>query len=327
MTSSAHLPFIGFDRQTVIVTGAGNGLGRAYAMELARRGAQVVVNDVGCTIDGTGLSPASANVVVDEIAAIGGKAVASYESVDTAAGGEAIVRTAISSFGRVDAVINNAGILSNAPFHELTIEQIQRVITTNLLGAIFVAQPAFALMREQGYGRLVFTSSGAGLFGARNGANYAAAKAGLIGLSNSLAIEGAEHGIMSNVIAPAAGTRMAKGIRTEDIGSDAQILTDPELPVARWSIEDPVAMGVYLASDQCGTTQTVFSAAAGRFARAFVGVNQGWYPPTDQPATAEQVASALPSISEIGRYHIARSVYDEVAIARRNAPTQKPANR
>ncbi len=160
--------------RVALVTGAGNGLGRAHARELARRGASVVVNDLGGEVDGTGGSPRPAQQVVDEIEAAGGRAVASFDSVATPEGGERIVATALDAFGRLDAVVNNAGILRNERFDEMTREQLMGVLDTHLLGAFHVSQPAYRVMRDQGYGRFVFTSSGSGLFGCRHQANYRA---------------------------------------------------------------------------------------------------------------------------------------------------------
>lgn len=178
---------IGFDNQVAIVTGAGGGLGRAYALELARRGARVVVNDLGGRPDGTRGGSDAADSTVAEIIAKGGEAVANYDSVGTPAGGEAIVRSAVDAFGTVDVVINNAGILRDKSFANVELSDVDAVIDVHLRGAFHVTQPAFRVMKEKGYGRLLFTSSAAGLFGNFGQANYGAAKMGLVGLSNVLA--------------------------------------------------------------------------------------------------------------------------------------------
>ena len=304
---------ITFDGRSVVVTGAGNGLGRAHTLEFARRGATVVVNDYGGQIDGTGASRNDADRVVGEIEDAGGRAVPSYESVATREGGDAIVATAMREFGRLDAVVNNAGILRNESFAEMTREQLTGVLDTHLLGAFHVSQPAFRVMRDAGYGRFVFTSSGSGLFGLRHQANYASAKAGIAGLSSVVALEGAPFGILSNVIAPTAMTRIAAGMRPDDIGEDDLARSgrgdlDIELPSAP---EYVTPLVVYLASVGCDVTQQIFSASGGRFARVFVGVTRGWYGPLDQPASAEDVRDHLDEISDRSEYQIPVTVFDE----------------
>jgi NAD(P)-dependent dehydrogenase (short-subunit alcohol dehydrogenase family) len=203
---------IRFDGRVAIVTGAGGGLGRTYALELARRGARVVVNDKGGAADGTGSGSSMADAVVKEIREAGGSAVASYDSVSTPEGGSAIVKTAVDAFGRVDVVINNAGILRDKTFAKLEPENLEVVLDVHLKGAFFVSQPAFRLMKEQGYGRFLFTASNAGIFGNFGQTNYGAAKMGLVGLSNVLALEGAKNGITSNVLAPMARTRLTESL-------------------------------------------------------------------------------------------------------------------
>jgi NAD(P)-dependent dehydrogenase (short-subunit alcohol dehydrogenase family) len=304
---------ITFEGRAVVVTGAGNGLGRAHALELGRRGASVVVNDLGSDVDGSGASASHADRVVAEIEAAGGRAVASYDTVATPEGGASIVETAIREFGRVDAVVNNAGILRNESFGEMTREQLLGVLDTHLFGAFHVSQPAYRVMRDQGYGRFVFTSSGSGLFGLRHQANYAAAKAGIAGLSSVVALEGAGYGIRSNAVAPTATTRIAAGMRPGDISDEDLALAsrgDPavELPSAP---EFVTPLVVYLASEACDVTQQVFSAAGGRFGRVFVAVTRGWYGPTDHPASAEDVRDHLAEIGDRREYQIPKTVFDE----------------
>jgi NAD(P)-dependent dehydrogenase (short-subunit alcohol dehydrogenase family) len=304
---------ISFNGRVALVTGAGNGLGRAHALELARRGASVVVNDLGGEVDGTGGSTRAAEQVVAEIEAAGGTAVPSFDSVATPDGGARIVATALDAYGRLDAVVNNAGILRNERFDEMTREQLLGVLDTHLLGAFNVSQPAFRAMRGQGYGRFVFTTSGSGLFGCRNQANYVASKAGIAGLSSAIALEGAEHGIRSNAVAPVASTRIVAGMRADDISAEdfaAMSRGDPDLtlPDAPEFVSPLVA---YLASEACDVTQHIFSAAGGRFARVFVAATRGWYGPTDAPARAEDIRDHLDQINDRTEYQIPTTVFDE----------------
>ena len=303
---------VNLEGRVAIVTGAGNGLGRAHALELARLGAQVVVNDLGADIGGMGASARAADQVVAEIVALGGEAVPNYDSVATREGGEAIVASATSAFGRVDAVVNNAGILSNAGFAEMTDAELMGVLNTHLLGSWYVSQPAFAIMCEQGYGRFVFTSSGSGLFGLRNQANYCASKAGIMGLSSAIALEGLTHGIKSNVIAPVATTRIVAGMRADDIGPDDTTHGAPreglELPSGPEYVSPMVA---YLASEACDDTQQMYSCASGRFARVFVGATRGWYGPSDRPADPDDIAAHLDEIRDRSEYQIPITVIDE----------------
>src|SRR5215831_11273998 len=208
---------IRFDGKVAIVTGAGGGLGRCHALELARRGARVVVNDVGGAVDGTGASTSAAEQVVDEIRAAGGDAIANTDTVATPEGGAAIVQCALDEFGRVDAVVNNAGILRDAAFKNVTPELLDPVVDVHLKGAFNVLRHAWPLFREQGSGRIVNTSSGSGLFGNFGQSNYGAAKAGLLGLTRVLSIEGARNNVRVNAIAPIAYTRMTEGQMGEDM--------------------------------------------------------------------------------------------------------------
>ena len=255
---------VGFDGQVAIVTGAGRGLGRLYALELARRGAGVVVNDVGSTMGGDGVDASVADQVVEDIRGGGGKAVASYDSVDTPEGGGAIVHAALDAFGRVDAVVSNAGIFQTLPFEDLTPADWRRMLTVHLDGAFHVSQPAYRAMKRQGGGRFVFIVSSAGLFGQPNSAHYAAAKAGTLGLANVIAIEGAAHGILANCVLPFGYSRMV----FETTGDRDEI--EPE-PGFLHAIEPElvVPMVVYLASRDCELTHHNFSACAGRYARVY----------------------------------------------------------
>ncbi len=289
---------ITFDGRVAIVTGAGGGLGRTYALELARRGAKVVVNDLGGSVDGTGGEHAAAQKVVDEIKAAGGEAVPSYDSVSTPEGGESIVKTAVDSFGKVDVVINNAGILRDKSFAKLTWEDLDAVLDVHLKGAFYVSQPAFKVMKENGYGRFVFTASNAGVFGNFGQTNYGAAKMGLVGLSNIIAIEGEKAGIKSNVICPVAATRM-----TMELLGDFASQLEPELVTP---------LVTFLASEACDVTHEIFSAAGGRYARVFVGLAPGWYGGKGHVPTAEDVLDNLAQIEKQDGYIVPTSVGDEL---------------
>ena len=289
---------ISFIDRVAIVTGAGGGLGRTYALDLAARGASVVVNDLGGSTAGVGSDASAAQKVVDEITAKGGSAVASHDSVSTPEGGAAIVQAALDSFGKVDIVVNNAGILRDKTFSKLENQDLEAVLDVHLRGAFHVSQPAFRVMKENGYGRFVFTASNAGVFGNFGQANYGAAKMGLVGLSNVLAIEGAKAGIRSNVICPIARTRM-----TEDILGPLAESVEPELVTP---------MVVYLASETCELTHEVFSAGGGRYARVFVGLAPGWFAGKGVEVSADDVAAHIDDIRDQDGYIVPRSVTDEL---------------
>jgi NAD(P)-dependent dehydrogenase (short-subunit alcohol dehydrogenase family) len=275
-----------FDERVAIITGAGGGLGRSHALELARRGARVVVNDVGRSVHGDGASTDAAQAVVDEITALGGTAVANHDTVATTEGGHAIVQAALDEFGRVDIVINNAGILRDKAFHKMDSHMIDSVVDIHLKGALFVSQPAFRVMRENGYGRIVNTTSASGLFGNFGQANYGAAKAGLAGLTRVLALEGAAHGIKVNAIAPIAATRMTAGILgelTSRVGPD--------------SVSPVVA---YLAHEECAVNGNVYSVAGGRVALIFIAETTG---AVLADLTPEAVRDQLVNIEDQHGYH------------------------
>ena len=299
---------IDFSEQVVIVTGAGRGLGRLYALDLARRGASVVVNDLGGAVGGGGSDTQVADDVVQEIRAAGGAAVASYESVATARGGKAVVAAALDEFGGLDAVVSNAGIFHMQRFEDLTAENWSRMLRVHLDGAFHVSQPAYREMKRRGYGRFVFTASSAGLFGQPNSAHYAAAKAGMLGLANVIAIEGAEHGIIANCVLPFGYSRMV----FETIGSRDEIEPDAGFLHAI-EPELVVPMVVYLASRGCEVTHHNFSACAGRFARVFVGLGDGWVADGRGNPTAEDIANHLGDVTTTEPYTIPTSIFDEIA--------------
>lgn len=281
---------IRFDDKVAVVTGAGRGLGKAYAVELARRGAKVVVNDVGAEPDGSGGSSSAAEVTAREIVAAGGQAVPSAASVATAQGGEEIIGTALDSFGHIDILINNAGILRDKSFLKMSVEDFSLVLDVHLKGAFFVTQPAFKAMKDRGYGRILFTASGAGLWGNFGQANYSAAKMGLVGLSGTVAIEGARCGINSNVIAPIARTRLTDALMPAEMG--------PHAP------EQVAALALYLVSQQCSVSHEVFTAGAGWFSRVFVGATRGWADGADAAPTIEAVAEHFDHIRDDTSYEV-----------------------
>ena len=291
---------IGFDGRVAIITGAGGGLGKTYAVELARRGARVVVNDLGGNPDGSGGAASPADATVAEIAAAGGEAVASYESVATPEGGAAITQTALDTFGTVDIVINNAGILRDKSFANLAVPDLQAVLDVHLLGAFYVTQPAFRVMKQNGYGRLLFTSSAAGVFGNFGQTNYGAAKMGLVGLSNVLAVEGAKAGITSNVIAPIARSRL-----TEELLGPLADLVAPELVM-------PLAL--YLVSEPCTLTHEIFSVGGGKYSRVFIGETPGWFAGKGTHPTVEDIAEHLDDIRSEDGYTVPGNANDDIRL-------------
>jgi NAD(P)-dependent dehydrogenase (short-subunit alcohol dehydrogenase family) len=289
---------LGFDGKVAIITGAGGGLGRSHALDLARRGALVVVNDLGGASDGTGQSTTAAQAVVDEITAIGGEAIANYDSVATPEGGAGIVQTAIDTFGRIDIIINNAGILRDTSFKNMTPDQLNPVLDVHLRGAFYVTQPAWQIMRDQGYGRIINTSSGAGIFGNFGQTNYGAAKMGLVGFTRVLAVEGAKNNIKANAIAPVAKTRMTE----ELLGAAADRLA-PELVT-------PIV--TYLAHEDCPVSGEVYSVGGGRVARVFVGVTPGHF---DPDLTPEGVRDNLEKIHQEEGYEVPGNLNEEMMLA------------
>lgn len=270
-----------FDDRVAVVTGGGRGLGRSYALLLAARGAKVVVNDVGATVTGEGADAGPAEQVAAEIRAAGGQAFACAESVTTSDGGRAIIAAALEHFGRIDVMVHNAGNVRRASLKSMTDQDFDAVVDVHLRGAFNVVRPAFPLMCEAGYGRIVLTSSIGGLYGNHEVANYAMAKAGVIGLSNVAALEGAAHGVTCNVIVPAAVTRMAEGLDTS-----AYPPMGPELvaPVVGW-----------LCHETCSVTGEMLVAIAGRVARAVVAESPGVYRPG---WSIEDVAAQIDAIRD-----------------------------
>jgi NAD(P)-dependent dehydrogenase (short-subunit alcohol dehydrogenase family) len=273
------MPELRFDNRVAVITGAGRGLGRAYALLLASKGAKVVINDTGVSLKGDGVDVGPAQEVVQVIKAAGGEAIACTDSVATPEGGKAIIDAALNRYGRIDILIHNAGIVRRGSLKELSYEDFELVLDVHLRGAFHVVRPAFPLMCKAGYGRIVLTSSINGLYGNRNVVNYSVAKAGIIALSNVTALEGAEEGVKCNVILPGAVTRMAEGLDTS-----AYPPMDPELvaPVVGW-----------LAHESCSITGEMLISMAGRAARAYVAESPGVYRPE---WTIEQVAEQIGAI-------------------------------
>jgi NAD(P)-dependent dehydrogenase (short-subunit alcohol dehydrogenase family) len=310
---------ISFEGRVAIVTGAGGGLGRTYAMEIARRGGAVVVNDLGGTFDGKGSSHSMADRVVEEIRAAGGKAAASYDSVASRAGGEAIVRCAVEAFGRVDVVINNAGHLRNAPFEEIDDSILDSIIEVHLKGAFYVTQPAYRLMKKQRYGRVVFASSAAGMLGNPEQAAYGAAKAGLVGLMNVLSLEGERHGVLCNALLPTAASRMGAAMSPVQMQEIEQNLRSIAHLVG--NTLDPAfvtPLVVYLASEHCKSTHAIYSATWGRYARAFLGLCEGWAASREVAPRAEDIAAHWSEVTSRDAYGVPANLEDEFAqIAKR----------
>ena len=289
---------INFENKTVVVTGAGNGLGKAYALEFANRGANVVVNDIGGSVTGDGSENAPADVVVEEINSSGGSAVANYDSVASKKGGESIIETALSNFGSIDAVVNNAGILRDKSFAKMEEDDLNAIIDVHLKGTFFVCQPAFIQMKEQGYGRFVNVSSPSGLFGNFGQLNYGAAKMGIVGLTNVLAIEGAKYNIKANVIAPNAATRMTETLFGEDM---SKLLT----------VDNITPLVIYLASEQCEITHEIFSAGGGRFARIGISTDVGYF---NASAKAEDIFANIGEIRDLSNPIYPTSLADELPL-------------
>ncbi|MCP2340052.1 SDR family oxidoreductase [Actinomadura rupiterrae] len=252
-----------YDGRVAIVTGAGHGLGRQHALELAARGAKVVVNDLGGDRSGVGASAGPAQEVVDEITKNGGEAVANPDNVATPEGAEAIVQTAVDAFGKVDIVVNNAGILRDKSFKNMTVEEFDAVIAVHLRGSFLVTKAAWPHLRENGYGRIVNTSSPAGLFGNFGQANYATAKMGLVGFTKTLAHEGAKYDIKANAIAPVAWTRMTEDLLPADFKDHLGV--DKVTPLV-----------AYLVHESNPDSGEVYTVGGGRIAKMLVAEGPGW---------------------------------------------------
>ncbi len=280
-----------FDGRVAVITGSGRGLGREYAQLLASKGAKIVVNDPGGSMKGDGVDDGPAAEVVREIRAAGGEAVACLDSVATPEGGEAIIQAALDHFGRIDILIHNAGNVRYGSLEEITQEDFKAVVDVHLLGAFHVVRPAFPIMCKAGYGRIVLTSSIGGLYGTHNVVNYGVSKAGVIGLNNVVAIEGAEKGVKCNIILPGAVTRMADGLDTTQYPP-----MGPELvsPVVGW-----------LAHESCSITGEMLISMAGRVAKALIAETEGVYRPS---WSIDGVADQIDAIRDTGKLWMLPSV-------------------
>jgi NAD(P)-dependent dehydrogenase (short-subunit alcohol dehydrogenase family) len=308
-----------FDEQVAVITGAGGGLGKQYALLLASRGARVVVNDTGGSVTGGGSNVAAAHAVAEEIRARGGEAVADTHSVTNPEGGQAIIDAALRSWGRVDIVINNAGIVGDAPFADMTAERLEPLIDVHLKGAFYVTRPAWTIMRERSYGRILNTCSAAGILGAEHMSNYGAAKTGLIGFTRVLAAEGAGHNIKVNAVAPIAYTRMlahsvdgATGQRAAENEAAAQAVLDDLVGQYLQTLDPALVAPVaaFLTHRECPVSGEVYTVGAGHVARFFIGRTRGFYRPG---LSIEDVRDHLDEIRDQAGYTVPGGPADEMS--------------
>ena len=277
---------ISFEGQVALITGAGNGLGRAYALDLAKRGAKVVVNDLGGDPHGQGENASAAQKVVDEIKASGGEAAASHDSVSSYDGGFNMVKTAIDNFGRLDIVICNAGILRDTAFHNMSEEDWDKVFAVHIKGSFTVLRAAWPVFRQQAYGRVVLTTSSSGIYGQFGQANYGAAKTAMLGLMNVLKQEGVKYNVNVNTIAPVAGTRLTQSVMSQE-------MVDKLVP------EMVVPAVTYMVSKECTDSGFVIEAGAGNFNRAAIVKGPGIRPGMDDLKSAEWCQENWPAITSL----------------------------
>jgi len=267
---------LSYTDRVVIVTGAGGGLGRSHALAYAERGARVVVNDLGGSSDGSGADSGPAAKVAQEIRDRGGEAIANTDSVATQDGGQSIADAAMNEWGRLDVLVSNAGILRDRSFAKMSIQEFDSVLDVHLRGSFFVAQPAFRVMKEAGYGRIVLTTSASGLYGNFGQSNYGAAKLGVVGLMQTMAIEAKAAGITVNAIAPTAATRLT--LRLGEPGESNAMSPDRVTPIV-----------LALTHDTSAVNGEIFLAGGGWFSRAVIGMTHGWTGPADRPATEAEI--------------------------------------
>ena len=281
--------------QVAVVTGAGNGLGRSYALALAARGAKVVVNDLGAAVSGSGADESAADAVVREITERGGVAVSEHSSVATPEGGRAIIQRALDEWGQIDVLVNNAGNLALSSFAKLDVEQIHQTLDIHLGGAFYVTQPAYREMMRHKKGKIIFTTSGVATFGNFGASTYGAGKGGVIGLMSVMKLEAARHGIQVNAVAPMAQTRMAEDVSLYEHISREAVSPDLCAPVV-----------VFMASDACDFTGEIWSVGSGSVNRLFVGRTAGYFKHPDREGmlTAEDVAAHVSQIRDVSAYTI-----------------------
>lgn len=282
---------IRFDGKVAVVTGAGRGLGRDYALFLAGRGASVVVNDLGGSPDGSGSSQTPAQEVVNEIRASRGKAVANYNSVANPEEAAKIIDCARENFGGIDILINNAGILRDKTFLKMDLTDFEMVIKVHLMGAVYVTKAAFPLMKERNYGRIILATSSAGLWGNFGQTNYSAAKMGLVGFMNALKLEALKHNILINTVAPLAASRLGKGIFPDEV---METWMKPELVTP---------LVAFLCSEYCTTTGEIFTAGLGFFAKSHLVEGEGIRFDASGSITPEMVMDRFAQISDMTRMH------------------------
>ena len=301
-----------FDDRVALVTGAGGGLGREHALLLASRGAAVMVNDLGSpTMGGQDHDPSPAQAVVEEISAAGGVAIANSDSVASREGAESMVASALEEFGRLDILINNAGIIRNRTFLNIGEYEFEPVLDVHVKGCFFVTRPAYEHMKTVGYGRIINTSSGSGLFGSFGQTAYSAAKAAIYGFTRTLAIEGSRYGVHVNAIAPGALTRMTGDVLGDD-GAMAEMtgLSGEDL-VYQMGPHQVAPAVVYLAHESCSLNGETLSASGGRVGRAFMGVTKGIY---EDDLTLETVAERIDEVCDEAGYLVPDNVDQEIAL-------------
>jgi NAD(P)-dependent dehydrogenase (short-subunit alcohol dehydrogenase family) len=304
---------LGFHGKVAIVTGAGGGLGQQHARLLASRGARVVVNDIGVSVTGESPDNSPAEAVAQEIRGQGGEAIADTTSIVSAEGGQALVQKALDNYGRIDIVVNNAGILRDVEFDDMTEEHLDPLIDVHLKGTFFVTRPAWIAMRKQGYGRVVNTTSAAGLLGTAKKSNYGAVKGGILGLTKVLAAEGAPHNIKVNAIAPFAMTRMLT--HSMESSGDAADLDPAVLEMMQGFMRklDPALVSpvvAYLAHEECAVSGEIYTVGGGQVSQFFIGRTAGYYNPR---LSIEDVRDNLDQIRDPAGHTIPADPGDETA--------------